>query len=808
MKVSKIAFKNLNSLAGSWTIDLTRPEYRDGIFLISGETGAGKTTILDAVTLALFGETPRVKISAARNEVMTRGTAMCMAEVEFTSGGHVYRATWEQKRSRATSQAPFQQPKRRLAEFSNGEWREVAGTRTELERRTMDLVGAESFEQFLRTAMLAQGRFDAFLSVRNGKSDDKERSQILEQATGTAIYSRIGDAIHRRASESSQRRRALGQQLEGSRMMLLTPEVRAAKEESLAAARAGEATLAAALETLEAERRWHAALEAVRDARRAVGTRLHELSLAAQAAEAAITAAEGEIAACAPRVEELKRRSAALAARRLAPWPEIARLAEESKRLAAVRDACLAGHRRVEEEFGLRRTDIETAIANAKADLLAAEQALSYEERRKTLEAGKPCPLCGATDHPYCEGFAPRRDVLKGRLDEAQGRMDALQARREAARSRLDAAERECRRCEDARRALEAKRAAENERLLVEESRLATAAEAHRRNVAEAEAAVPDVREAVAGAREVLKDSDFCTAAPAGESAPSGRAAAALYGAKGRISAALRELGAARDMVESLSSAALERHHEFVRRSPEAREAPPREETALAAELAGATSRLRSAHDLAVSLESELKADSVRAGELAAAAETLTAAVEEAERWAALDREIGGEHGANFKLYAQGITLAQLVELGNKHLEPMTNGRYIMVWDPDSDDAAQLLPVIVDLRSGGVRRPVVNLSGGERFQVSLALALGLSELNAGRLQVETLFMDEGFGTLDEKTLDTAIATLEGVQRDGAKTIGVISHVRELDERIATKITAKKKAGGVSEISGPGVTPRV
>ena len=135
----------------------------------------------------------------------------------------------------------------------------------------------------------------------------------------------------------------------------------------------------------------------------------------------------------------------------------------------------------------------------------------------------------------------------------------------------------------------------------------------------------------------------------------------------------------------------------------------------------------------------------------------------------------------------------------------MTNGRYEMVWEPEGRDADLLLPAIVDRRAGGERRPVVNLSGGERFQVSLALALGLSELNAGRLHVETVFLDEGFGTLDEKTLDMSITTLEGVQRDGSKTIGIISHVRELDSRIPTKIVAAKKGNGLSELSGPGVT---
>lgn len=178
---------------------------------------------------------------------------------------------------------------------------------------------------------------------------------------------------------------------------------------------------------------------------------------------------------------------------------------------------------------------------------------------------------------------------------------------------------------------------------------------------------------------------------------------------------------------------------------------------------------------------------------------------EKALKWKDLDREIGGENGANFKLYAQGITLARLIELGNKYLYPMSNKRYEMFWDGEGGDAARLLPTIVDRKARDEKRPIVNLSGGEKFQVSLALALGLSELNSGTLNVETLFLDEGFGTLDEKTLDLSIQTLEGLQRDGAKTIGIISHVHELEVRPMPKIVVTKVGQGMSKLSGPGVS---
>jgi exonuclease SbcC len=242
-----------------------------------------------------------------------------------------------------------------------------------------------------------------------------------------------------------------------------------------------------------------------------------------------------------------------------------------------------------------------------------------------------------------------------------------------------------------------------------------------------------------------------------------------------------------------------ERYTDFEKKTPSTRPA----ET-VSAELAAKTAEYRRLNEDTLHLEGELDADAKRREEAADIEEALGKLRDELARWGTLDKELGGEGGANFKLYAQGVTLSNLIEIGNEYLAPMTNGRYVMTWDVDGPDAAQLLPTIVDRRSGGERRPVTNLSGGERFQVSLALALGLSRLNAGTLNVETLFLDEGFGTLDEKTLDVSISTLENLQRDGARTIGIISHVKELEDRISTQIHARKIGNGVSALAGAGV----
>ena len=151
------------------------------------------------------------------------------------------------------------------------------------------------------------------------------------------------------------------------------------------------------------------------------------------------------------------------------------------------------------------------------------------------------------------------------------------------------------------------------------------------------------------------------------------------------------------------------------------------------------------------------------------------------------------KNGKKFRVFAQGLTLKRLVQLANRHLKKL-NARYFIEKRHDED----LQLDIVDLYQANTKRSMSTLSGGESFLVSLALALGLSDLAGKNTQIESLFIDEGFGTLDEKTLDIAIETLENLQAKG-KTIGVISHVRALKERISTQIQVIKKGGGMSTL---------
>lgn len=237
MRILQVRFKNLNSLVGEWEIDLTHPAFAsDGIFAITGPTGAGKTTILDAICLALYGRTPRLsKVTKSGNEIMSRQSGECFAEVTFETQVGRYRCHWSQHRSRKKPDGELQAPKHEIANANTGEIFEtkIRGVADQIEAATgMD------FERFTRSMLLAQGGFDTFL-----KADADKRAPILEQITGTEIYSRISIRVHECHRDEVEKLKLLQAEtagivvleLEQEKEILQTLEVKQQEEAELAA---------------------------------------------------------------------------------------------------------------------------------------------------------------------------------------------------------------------------------------------------------------------------------------------------------------------------------------------------------------------------------------------------------------------------------------------------------------------------------------------------------------------------------------------------------------------------------------------
>ena len=154
--------------------------------------------------------------------------------------------------------------------------------------------------------------------------------------------------------------------------------------------------------------------------------------------------------------------------------------------------------------------------------------------------------------------------------------------------------------------------------------------------------------------------------------------------------------------------------------------------------------------------------------------------------------------GSRFRTLVQSYILRPLLNNANIYLQQITD-RY---WLTCSEDNEQLSILVLDRYNKNQVRSAIVLSGGERFMISLALSLALSSLNRPDMNVNILFIDEGFGTLDERSLDSVMSTLEKLQEIAGQTnrrVGIISHREELDERIAVKIKVVKKGEGRSLI---------
>lgn len=1077
MRVLKLRFKNLNSLVGEWEIDLEHPAYRsDGIFAITGPTGAGKSTILDAICLALYGRTPRLsRVTRSGNEIMSRHTGECFAEVTFETQSGRYRCHWSQHRSRKRPDAELQAPKHEIADADSNAILEskLKGVAEQIEAATgMD------FERFTRSMLLAQGGFAAFL-----QAPADERAPILEQITGTEIYSRISMRVHELRREQRERLDILHAETEG--IAVLQPEQEAELRQTLVAMEAEERQLAERLANLDRAIAWlravdelqndlarlaeedaqlqrdieafqpdqqrlgmaeaAVALEGLHATLTATRKQQHDDAVALQAEEAALpdleaaaveqaaaletaetrtTQVKTELKDAGPRLQRqrsldqklrdqaaavseleesrnreltqsgaVEREQAALLEQRataatqlsgaqrfldehardewlaagltgveeqlrslLAAQAQIAQQESREAEAAAALDQAQQLQQDREKQCAQRREELETATTRlqlektalhrllgdrllreyrAEKETLLREQALhariaELEDHRALLEDGKPCPLCGATEHPFAEGALPRTDDTEQKIAELGARIDAAEeheatvaqlAQAEAAAhhslteaEKAEAAaaadktlaeravadlrqQRETLRADvsarrqtalaslqplgireidddgvsalieslrarlDAWREQVGKRAETEKRIAeldVEIGRCKTTLKMYGQALEEKERRLASLRQELAAGRterraaygdtnpdeEEARLNDAVSSAEREEKQARDRhhvlqekwssARSRAESLKARIAERRAELAAREDeFASALEPAGFSNEQAFLdarltaeqRRSLKQRAAELDERrSALAAHRTDREQRLaaqraeqltdrsldelepqRRGHVETLKQQTERIAETRhRLRENDAARERLQDKQKEVEaqrlecrRWDALHELIGSADGKKYRNFAQGLTFEIMIAHANRQLQKLTD-RYLLT----REDGDSLELSVYDNYQAGEMRSTKNLSGGESFIVSLALALGLSQMAGKNVRVDSLFLDEGFGTLDEEALDTALETLAGLQQDG-KVIGIISHVGALKERISTRIQVTPHSGGQSRIFGPG-----
>ena len=821
------------------TVDFTDADF----FALVGPTGSGKSTILDAVCFALYGTVPRWADRRGIENALAPSTAQARVRLVFEAGGARFVATRVVRRDgkgkASTTHAGLEQlpPGFDLRAFDTAPAQRgeplgtvLAGTPAEMEQAVVEAVGLP-YEQFTTCVVLPQGEFARFLHAK-----PKDRQDILVNLLGLQVYARVGARAGLRQKQAEANaaatRSLLGELSDADDAAL------AAAEESLRAAQQLVAEVERELPALEQAKAAGASAQAeLTQLERELGALLAirapaglpGLAAEVEAAADAVAAAQAEIQTAEDHEEKAKAELAATGDRaelvRLRDaHTERANLAQRVKQLAAALAKATAEHDRRAAALAAAASTVDkaqAAVRAAQAGVEAAQTADRAATLRVHLVAGDPCPVCEQVVATV--PAMPASPLLRAARERA-AQADQELATATQAHAAADRALRE------ADRAVAASQAQHQEaqtRLGALDQTLADApdlstVESRLTAIAGQEKAIAAARQAVLATRQAARGAND-----------------RLAQAQQRLRAAWQEYDRARDSVATLSPPPADRDQLVAswqaladwaaqcaaQRSTRRDEALAAAEQALTA-LTEVTQRLTELFGNAAPQQargSRARAAAGFAGGSDPAAYRQAAAVAVERATAARDRVLerreqaqrlrdqlaGHERDAQVaKALAQHLRADQferwlltealdaLVQGASVILRDLSGGRYDLTHTKGEF-------AVVDHADAGLSRAVRTLSGGETFQASLALALALSQqlagLSSASASLESILLDEGFGTLDPDTMDVVAATLENLASRGDRMVGVVTHVAALAERIPVRFEVRRDARGVATV---------
>ena len=907
MKPVKLVLSAFGPYAGRVEVDFAQLGSR-GLYLITGDTGAGKTTLFDAIAFALYGEPS----GSARQPDMLRSKyadprTPTFVELTFLYRGQPYTVRRNPEYLRPRERGTGTTLQKAEAELIYPDDRPPVARSREVTRAVAELIGLDR-GQFLQIAMIAQGDFLRLLHART-----EERSRIFREIFDTGRYQKIQDALRARTNElrslCERHAAAVKQAIAGARwgeeppreepheaLLQLEERIKSGKKALQALRAALSETERALLEARERAARGEAAAalrESLEKTRRKIEQKQPEL---AGLLEAARQAEGGQ--------EEIERLSRDIqkAEEAQAAWEELETLEGEARGQEAVRKQTERAQKELRQALQKGRDALQSdreeqqrllgagvraaalaheaeglagrqgalkelcdALRNHAEDLRALKAAQrAYEEARRQSEQkraayergerlflddqagllaerllpGRPCPVCGALEHPAPAGRA--EDAPSEQALEKLKRESASAVERTAA---LSARAGECRgRAETSRTALlkqadalfegcapeeitprvQQEGARLNERQAeIQQGLLQAQAEQHRAKELEAKIAAAQDR-MTALEEEERRLSAQLLAQSAACSELGGRAQKLREGlrfsSRGEAQKTLGEWSRQRQKLQQdqlQARAACERAQkemDELRATAAALEdqLKGREETDLPAEQALQHALAKKKEELsgqieALGLEAALNERAQQSLQQHAAA--LAAGYEKLAWLKALsdtaNGTVSGREKITLEAFAQMMFFDRILNRANVRLMRMTSGQYELIRRREAGDLRRQTGLELDVvdHYNGTTRSVQTLSGGESFQASLSLALGLSDeiqSSSGGIQLDAMFVDEGFGSLDEDALEKAVNALADLA-EGDRLVGIISHVAELKARIDRQIVVTKKPTGGSAV---------
>jgi exonuclease SbcC len=774
------------------------------LFAITGPTGAGKSSLIDAICFALYGQVPRV--GDDYKQLISHGAERLSVMLEFGVGKECYRI--------ARTARPDKPSQQRLERITAHAAEPIADRVKEI-RAEVDRILGLDYDGFTRSVVLPQGQFDAFL-----KGEPKERRKILVALLNLTVYERMQQLANQRSSAAKTEADFIKRQLEtdfANATQEALDQKRSELETAQACARQAEAALAALSDasTIAQQVRSHRKDQASLAKDHADETARRER------AQATLDGAGQTKRALDQELDKLQsqkdahgfdeaRHTTLVAAKPLAD--QLVSLQQgQTKATKAVADK-----RRDQDDARravLREENSLPALEKADADARAAETVARAEKEeahrdhaalaiRQGLKPGEPCPVCAQAVKMVPKGKAPALDAVDTKVKKAEGAARAAQDELQQARLTLE------------------QRRAKAESL----ERELGQAEAREK---EAKTLAGDVQAALAKAG-FKADDDASTLVRTIQSELQTLDAAKKLRAE--TEAKLKEIDQKRAKLDAeVAAAAAQRDvlqarlQELEAKAVAAGKALEEAQYALGKLAArdGWTKLLpppigEDEADVVESQRSERQRDATAAQskvatlthEVQATEKSLVRAAALVEKRATLDKESAlaktlSDHLKAHELIAwiQEEALARLAEGGSRHLAKLSQNRYALRLGSGPEVTAARAEqdfFVVDAWNGDSIRSVRTLSGGETFLASLALALALAESltelgaeSRATDALESLFLDEGFGTLDSDTLDVVVGALDALH-GGDRMVGIVTHVRELAERLPARLEVGRR----------------